>query len=314
VVDEKPLPLAAVAAEWEAGARAPSPRFDQARSAAHWAVQLVSAVGWTLATARSDDGQSALEWSEQDRALLGVVVERNGRAARAGLRLADLTLLALGSESSDRDELRLAGQTLAAGRTWLAVALAQIFRAPIPRLEVPPNQIPPDPVGSGAPFGAPDPAAAAELAAWFASADRVLRAIATSTPEASETRCWPHHFDIATLLRLDGAGAPPESARTIGVGLSPGDGSYAEPYWYVTPWPPPARADRPALPQGSWHTQGWLGAVLPAAALAGAKTAADAGARVATFLSAAIAACRRLLAAPDSPPGPSAAGSTVTGR
>ena len=51
-------------------------------------------------------------------------------------------------------------------------------------------------------------------------------------------RTWPHHYDSATLILLDPAETG-EDARSINVGMSPGDGSYAEPYWYVTPWPPP---------------------------------------------------------------------------
>src|SRR6267142_868339 len=40
--------------------------------------------------------------------------------------------------------------------------------------------------------------------------------------------CGPHHFDLAMLVRLD-AGAS-ESARSVGVGVSPGDEFYAQPY------------------------------------------------------------------------------------
>ena len=80
-------------------------------------------------------------------------------------------------------------------------------------------------------------------------------------------RLWPHHFDIATLWTLD-AGVDAEEARSVGMGLSPGDGTYAQPYWYVTPWPyPQATAEElPPLPAGRWHAEarngGWTGAVL----------------------------------------------------
>jgi hypothetical protein len=82
----------------------------------------------------------------------------------------------------------------------------------------------------------------------------------------SPVRCWPHHFDIATLVSIPG-GAPGE-VRTIGVGLSPGDGSYAEPYFYVTPWPAPDGPTLPELPAGAaWHRAGWFGAVLTGTAI-----------------------------------------------
>lgn len=282
--------LEAAAAAWDFRAALPPPGFAGARVAAHWSAQIVAAAGWTLATPRPDHSHGALEWVEPEGALLGVEVERGGRTARAGLRVRDLTLFALSTDSAVREELPLAGQTLDTGLTWLGGALARILGLDLPRLERPRHELPADPIGDGAPFGRPEIAALEELAAWFSSADRVLRAIAASTPGASPVRCWPHHFDIATLIRLDGADAPMETARSIGVGLSPGDGSYAEPYWYVTPWPTPARGETAQLPRGHWHTQGWFGAVLPATAFAAADSAAAAGARLATFLAAATSA------------------------
>ena len=63
----------------------------------------------------------------------------------------------------------------------------------------------------------------------------------------------------ATLVSLEEG----PNARTIGVGVSPGDQYYAQPYAYVTPWP---RFDGDKLPDppppGHWHTEGFFGAVL----------------------------------------------------
>jgi hypothetical protein len=70
---------------------------------------------------------------------------------------------------------------------------------------------------------------------------------------------WPHHFDMATLLYLPGHG----ESMTIGIGLSPGDMNYAEPYWYVPPYPYPQVARFPELDgHGMWHTQDWVRAIL----------------------------------------------------
>ena len=112
-------------------------------------------------------------------------------------------------------------------------------------------------------------------------------------------RCWPHHFDLATLVSVPG-GAPGD-ARTIGVGLSPGDGSYAEPYFYVTPWPSPDSPALPELPAGAdWHRTGWFGAVLTATAIfhdAGGSPPTRAR-MVREFLDVASRASRVLLGAP----------------
>ncbi|HEY5091091.1 MAG TPA: hypothetical protein VIK30_14025, partial [Polyangia bacterium] len=277
IVDGSDHGLEAAAADWDARAALPSPGFAGARAAAHWAAQIVAAAGWTLAAPKPDHSHGALEWVGPAAGLLGVEVNRGGRTARAGLRLRDLTLLALSGDSAARNELPLTGQTLDTGLTWLGGALARILGDDLPRLERPSHELPVDPIGDGASFGRPETVALEELGAWFSSADRVLRAIAASTAGASPVRCWPHHFDIATLIRRDGADAPTEITRSIGVGLSPGNGSYAEPYWYVTPWPTPARRETPPLPHGHWHTQGWFGAVLPATAFVAGEGAAAAG-------------------------------------
>ena len=64
------------------------------------------------------------------------------------------------------------------------------------------------------------------------------------------------------LVSLDEAG---ESARSIGVGLSPGDETYAQPYFYVSPWPAPKNPKLPALPPGGhWHTKDFFAAVATA--------------------------------------------------
>ena len=265
--------------------------LTEARLAAHWAAQIVAAAGWTLAPRQADDGQGSLEWSGAYGALLGVVVVRGEKRARAGLRVRDLTLLVVSGDAAANDELALTGRTLEAGLAWLTSALARTLAAPLPTLERPRHELPAYAAGEGAPFGRPDGAALDELARWFESADERLRALVASTPAASPVRCWPHHFDIATLIAVDGADGQPEAARTIGVGMSPGDATTPEPYWYVTPWPCPAKAAPAPLPVGHWNQAGWFGAVLTASELAARRVDGDA---VTTFVTAALAACRAL--------------------
>jgi hypothetical protein len=83
--------------------------------------------------------------------------------------------------------------------------------------------------------------------------------------QVSSVRCWPHHFDLATLITVTAAKETAESIRSVGVGLSPGDEHYGEPYFYVTPWPYPDPKKLPPLPEiGRWHTKNFTAAVLPA--------------------------------------------------
>ena len=95
----------------------------------------------------------------------------------------------------------------------------------------------------------------------FANAAGLLNALRQSEARALPVRCWPHHFDIASLIAIDAQTS--EDARSIGVGVSPGDDTYIAPYIYVTPWPYPEKDRLSALPApGHWHTDGYIGAIL----------------------------------------------------
>jgi hypothetical protein len=76
----------------------------------------------------------------------------------------------------------------------------------------------------------------------------------------SPVRCWPHHFDLATLITLPARNAC--ATEYIGVGLSPGDDYYDEPYFYVSAHPEPDPAALPSLPiLGHWHLRDFIAAV-----------------------------------------------------
>ncbi len=80
------------------------------------------------------------------------------------------------------------------------------------------------------------------------------------TPGPSPVRCWPHHFDLATLVSFDEESS--DVNRSISIGFSPGDESYETPYFYVAPWPYPEMRLLPDLAHGHWHTDGFLAGVL----------------------------------------------------
>jgi len=134
----------------------------------------------------------------------------------------------------------------------------------------------------------------AELGAWFANAFRLIGDAVIDEASASAVRCWPHHFDVASLITLE-ASAAAEEARSIGVGFSPGDGSYDQPYFYVTPWPYPEIANLPPLAEGAeWHRSGWTGAVLSAERLLSVRPE-EREHRARKALARAMAASRELL-------------------
>jgi hypothetical protein len=203
----------------------------------HRAVQPAAAVGRTLLPPQPDSSQESFAWSD-GRLVQGVVEGR----FRAGLRFADLTLLLLDADNAIIDELPLEGRTAADGFAFYERRCSELLGRKV-RFEG---------HGDAHTFHA-DPSELARFARLYAEADALLRQV------HEPVRCWPHHFDIATLIDRGGG-------RTLGIGMSPGDATHPEPYYYVTPWPYPAVDELPPLAVGSWNTKGWVGAVLPASA------------------------------------------------
>ena len=161
----------------------------------------------------------------------------------------------------------------------------------------PPYEMPPHAIAQGGAYGGAGLGEALrELAAWFANGriaiETVRRAMLGHGYDAPAPRCWPHHFDLATLTSFP----LPRRATTayVGAGLSPGDRYYGEPYFYLSVYPAPDRSALPPLsPLGRWHVEDFTGAVATATTFgATARPEAETDAFLATALEAALALCR----------------------
>ncbi|MBW2461894.1 MAG: hypothetical protein JRH11_09615 [Deltaproteobacteria bacterium] len=262
-----------------------SSAFREARLVVHWLAQLPSAAGASLAPAVADFSHTALSWLA-DAGLLAGVVLPDGR--RAALDVGGLRLLVLAADGTVGSEMGLRGVKLDEARSWLGGELGG-------EVKFPEHELPAHPVGEGAPV--PDVAASDvnQLARWFGNAARVLNQVTDLHEHAAEVRCWPHHFDIATLISIDPAGAKgAEEARSIGVGMTPGDGGVPVPYFYITPWPYPPADRLPGLEGGGhWNTKGWVGAVLRGDEMRG--DADDQRDQITAFVTSAIDASAALL-------------------
>lgn len=127
-----------------------------------------------------------------------------------------------------------------------------------------PYELPASVMQNGAPFEKQDSEALVSLTDLYSSTSKTLQSIFSKIPAASEIRCWPHHYDLATLVAIV-AHDDPEEAKSIGFGFSPGDGGFDEPYFYLTPWPYPAMDSLYSLTAPAfWNTEGWTGGVLKA--------------------------------------------------
>lgn len=264
----------------ELGGVAPE-TLTEARLTTHWATQIAAAASARLAP-RSDFSHTNLAYSAEHGALFTSPID----GVRVGLALAELSLLV--ADDGGVIQKPLAHTTLASGLAWLQSHLDDRLGSAV-ELTLLGHDMPHHAVGEGAPFPEPAAPAYAELARWFSNASLVVSEVAAER-DGSPARCWPHHFDLASLITVV-ADEDAERARTVGVGLSPGDDGNAEPYAYVTPWPRPATEALTELAIGRWHTDGWTGAVLGAREL---LAAGDQRAHLSAFMASAVDAATAL--------------------
>jgi len=272
------------------------PALHDARLQLHHAAQLAAAAGISFLAPRTDDSHTTLEWIPSVRALASALVEAE-KPFRVAVRPHDLSLLLLDGTGREQRAMSLHAQTLSAAAQWLARGVAS-RGAPKVRFTLDRHyEIPDHPVAHGAPFDATSVQYFDELSRWFGQGWLVLEGLRESTSAATAVRCWPHHFDITTLIPLERNGGA--ITKSIGVGLEPGDSSYDEPYWYVNAYPAPEIRGDSTLPAlaggGQWHRRDWIGAVLRAQVMPADAQAQECAVR--DFIASGVAAFRGLLTA-----------------
>jgi hypothetical protein len=261
--------------------------FGEARLQAHYAVQWLARTARAYISEQPNDGHTSLRW---DRSLGAFVTHSLPDGSWFSLKLGDLAFTIHGGSANKlASSLALDSVTETLVREWFGKKLgdrgfdAQRLDAPLP------YKIPAHAIGNGEPY---DPvglaSALAELATWFNNAAFCLGSLSPKMIKhklvISPLRCWPHHFDIASLSALSDESA--DVFRNIGVGLSPGDEYYDEPYFYVSVYPKPDLRALSMLPSiGHWHERDFVAAIAPAHRIAAAR---DQHADICEFLHAAI--------------------------
>ena len=288
--------MTSLTAQWQALGQPPPSAIPGPRDQAHCALRIAASVAAVLVPPAPDWGHTTFQWDEAKRALVSVPIP-GARPFVVAVRLESAAFQIYDGRGTLIMERPFNGLSHADAFGWFTQQAQQLHGAALPRrLEDAEEGLPP-PCQADTPIDASNTAAFAELARYYSNADRVLRAVQADQPNASPVRCWPHHSDIAMLITLD-PGKDAESARSIGVGMQPGDGSYADPYFYVTPWPYPENAELPTLDGGgAWHTEGWTGAVLVASTIVTDATAPAQGQRVEAFVASAVQGIKQLLGA-----------------
>jgi hypothetical protein len=222
-----------------------------ARALAHRGVQWPARAALANLAPAADDSHTALGWDPAKAALLSQPLAKD---VRVGLRVGVLELVF--ARGSDSESFSLTTNSDAEASAWLDAKLAREGLKPASGAKLAYDM----PALSFA-RAVDEPPRLAALAGWFAAGAEVLTELRGKYKafKPGPSRCWPHHFDIAVAFDLG-------AARSIGVGLSPGDDYYAQPYFYLSPYPKPDTQGLPALPRGGrWHTHEFFGAVATAA-------------------------------------------------
>jgi hypothetical protein len=273
--------------EWRGLGVADPDTLRGARLSLHHAVQLIASFGQSLLAAREDDSHRAMTWSEGSRSFQS---DETSDGLSARLIVSSLSV-EVWREGARLGSLDLRGRRPSEALAWMANLLSDAHEGGTEPMAWPEYDLPEQPGGPDSPLE-PDHDSLEELAAWYGSAQRSLAELLGALHESSAIRCWPHHFDLATLLTFPGAGAD-GGAAYIGIGFSPGDDAIPRPYFYVNGWPAPDADELPPLSgPGAWHTEGWVGAVLRAGDIVAKASASEREQTVKTFLTTAVDAMR----------------------
>lgn len=282
----EPMALTTAPSNWLTLKPSASRELVDSRLQLHYAAQFATALGISYLTPKADDSHTNLGWDPRLEALGSREVRALSHGVRVAVRPRDLTLLVL-VDGSVGQRIPLHGSNISQVESTLRTALTSVGldgrRFTLRRH----YELPPHPVAERHPFDTSRITMFEELAAWFGNAAVRLEEMKARVGGA-EVRCWPHHFDIATLVSF-GPG------RSSGAGMLPGDEMYPEPYYYVNAYPAPTAIPDESLLKGggSWNSEGWFGAVLTGSRLHPDPLAqAD---QVRAFLSSAFAYCSSLI-------------------
>ncbi len=280
---------------WQTTGKINSTELTDSRVQLHYAIQFIAATSAALAEPLPDYSHTSLMWHPSLEVFVGSAI-KSTQPFQVALDPVSLTLILLDKQSETIASLPLQGKTMAAGLDWLKQEISKLGAdaSKVVWLDYPPDDFPDSPLAHGAAFDASQKLALSELANYYANTHQLLEQIVATSEDASAVRIWPHHFDMATLIMLPGN--KNDTPLTVGVGLSPGDTSYNEPYWYVSPYPYPDTVDLPPLAgDGFWHTQYWVGAVLTASRLTQDVSITVQQQQVESFVDSAVSASINLL-------------------
>jgi len=244
----------------------------QARKQLHYTIFTLQAVAAAYAPFQEDSSHISFQWNRESGAFLSGKIPGKKDGAVFGLILETPAVIQLDSSEKERRRLSMGGVTLAGLQEWLREGVkgmgldSQTLDFSLSK-EMPPHEL-----AQGKPFDYSGLGGAlAELKRAYSNAHLFLERIHQENSQFSPVRCWPHDFDLTTLLEFQ-VSDDPNPKKTLRIGLSPGDSFYETPYYYVTPRPFSMDLTLPPLPSGGrWRLEDRQGAVMTHEALLRSK-------------------------------------------
>ena len=243
--------------------------LEEARLNLHFAVQPLASAGESFAEKKPDFSHTSFEYSPQTGAFLSA--ELGSKALYASLQMESLTLALSSPQKEQLAHQKLTGLNLQEALAWLSNALDKngVRSSSLSFPQYP--DFPEHPLADSAVFPSINGNAGGEglklLRCLYENTHFLLSDFLKKHQLKTPIRTWPHHFDMAILIPF--AENNGENDPSVGIGFSPGDVHYNEPYWYFSPWPYP---DKFALQElsypGLWHTEGFTAGILKLSDLA----------------------------------------------
>lgn len=232
-----------------------------ARHQYHQAIQNVGSVGRSFLPEKPGDVNANLDWDSKLLRLAGRWITGE-LVFRSSFSLSEFSVFLVDELFHTISHFPLQGKKQIDVMIWLEEQIDMLGLDSSQLSLKLPYQIPEYPTAKREAFEVNSEVAGREFDALFHNTNLVLHKIVAGIEGASEVKCWPHHFDIASLITLADTGDP-ETSKSINLGMSPGDSSYNEPYFYISPWPYPVE-ELPDIASsgGFWHEHNWVGAVL----------------------------------------------------
>ncbi len=233
------------------------------REQLHQAVQSVAAVGRHFLEASKEDENAVLQWIPNPKRLAGKWIDTPKGKFRASISFSEGRIFLIDEQIKVIDSFEIHGNTFNQLMVWFEEHVGKLG-LPVENFHVNlPYELPIYPTQKKQAFDLSDMGLSDAFAHYYANSRIILEKLRGTFSGSGETTVWPHHFDQAVSVMLKDSGNP-ETSSYLGLGMSPGDDYYNQPYFYVNSWPYAEEDQLQPLKFGKWHTDDWVGAVFTA--------------------------------------------------